>query len=408
MNNNTPITSKSYHRLNYPKLVRRLKLLIFAATAGLTSLPCKIIGQASAKAGRSSNNPRAIIFAGYGVPTKYVISGRAVYDPVAATPRSDAGKLANIIEAIRELHTNEIPRATIELCVDNQIHSVTADDEGLWQLVVDAEKQPINTGVHIVRARVVNQSLAEQAAANKAPELASNCLEHTTAASIAETGELYIIAESNAVVIITDHDDTLAESYITDKRALVAEAFGRNAAQVSAVPGVSAAFARAKQAGAALFICVSGSPLGFYERLRHFFAQHNLPIGPIILKNVSNYSLTNSVRFKIHHIGQIIDALPNASFVLVGDSGEKDPEIYRNLAQQHPGRIRSIAIRTVGKSNISTDRLREMTVFNDYVSDPDVLVKCMRNSHPASTKCREDDEGARSDYEIKNLMTVSN
>jgi len=37
------------------------------------------------------------------------------------------------------------------------------------------------------------------------------------------------------------------------------------------------------------------------------------------------------------------------SFILIGDSGQKDPGIYTRLAQDFPGRIDSIYIRKIGK-----------------------------------------------------------
>ncbi|MFI5428590.1 phosphatase domain-containing protein [Aeromicrobium sp. UC242_57] len=46
-------------------------------------------------------------------------------------------------------------------------------------------------------------------------------------------------------------------------------------------------------------------------------------------------------------IREILDLHPDLSFVLIGDSGEKDPEIYADIVRSHPGRIRAVYIREV-------------------------------------------------------------
>ena len=38
---------------------------------------------------------------------------------------------------------------------------------------------------------------------------------------------------------------------------------------------------------------------------------------------------------------------PERNFILIGDSGEADPEIYGDIARRHPGRVRAILIRNV-------------------------------------------------------------
>ena len=46
-------------------------------------------------------------------------------------------------------------------------------------------------------------------------------------------------------------------------------------------------------------------------------------------------------------IEALLAAHPARDFVLIGDSGEEDPEIYGDLARSQPGRVRHIYIRQV-------------------------------------------------------------
>ena len=50
---------------------------------------------------------------------------------------------------------------------------------------------------------------------------------------------------------------------------------------------------------------------------------------------------------KHERIAEVLDLHPRLSFVLIGDSGEKDPEIYADIVREHPGRVLAVYIREV-------------------------------------------------------------
>ncbi|TVR27681.1 MAG: DUF2183 domain-containing protein [Balneolaceae bacterium] len=52
------------------------------------------------------------------------------------------------------------------------------------------------------------------------------------------------------------------------------------------------------------------------------------------------------------------------SFILVGDSGERDPEVYREIANRYPDQIKEIIIRDViNDRQINPGRLEGMTII---------------------------------------------
>ena len=57
-------------------------------------------------------------------------------------------------------------------------------------------------------------------------------------------------------------------------------------------------------------------------------------------------------------IEPILRAYPNRDFVLVGDSGEKDPEVYGELARRFPRQIMSIHIRSVDGATRDQERIK--------------------------------------------------
>lgn len=47
-------------------------------------------------------------------------------------------------------------------------------------------------------------------------------------------------------------------------------------------------------------------------------------------------------------------------FVLVGDSGQRDPEIYSNLLREHPGRVLGIYIRDVSNTTERSEAIDKL------------------------------------------------
>jgi len=57
-------------------------------------------------------------------------------------------------------------------------------------------------------------------------------------------------------------------------------------------------------------------------------------------------------------IKPILQRYPRRRFVFVGDSGEKDPEVYGALARQYPGQVLHILIRAVDGETPDAARFR--------------------------------------------------
>ena len=77
--------------------------------------------------------------------------------------------------------------------------------------------------------------------------------------------------------------------------------------------------------------------------------------------------VTNNEHTYDHKIAQItllIQRFPHRDFILVGDSGEKDPEVYRAVREKFPHRVREIWIRdVVNDREEHPDRLTTMNVI---------------------------------------------
>lgn len=175
------------------------------------------------------------------------------------------------------------------------------------------------------------------------------------------------------VSVISDLDDTIKISNVLDKKALLANTFLR---EFSAVPGMSSVYRQWHDQGMA-FHYVSGSPWQLYPSLGSFLMQSGFPKGSFHLRSfrLKDSSFLNlfasAEEFKIPAIDAILKAYPQRSFVLVGDSGEKDPEVYGEMARRYPDQVAAVMIRNI--TNETKENVRMQEAFRDVPASQVVL-----------------------------------
>ena len=93
------------------------------------------------------------------------------------------------------------------------------------------------------------------------------------------------------------------------------------------------------------FFYVSSSPWNLHSFLSAFLDHRDFPRGPILLRDLIG---TRAGRARKHErIEEILALHPQLRFVLIGDSGERDPQIYADIVRDHPGRVLAVYIREV-------------------------------------------------------------
>ncbi len=182
------------------------------------------------------------------------------------------------------------------------------------------------------------------------------------------SGKVNLLAGAG-LSVISDVDDTVKMSQVRDRRELLANTFLR---EFRGVPGMAEAYRKWAEDGAA-FHYVSASPWQLYDPLARFLAAEGFPEGSFHLKlfrvkDSSFFSLyANPEAYKRRTIEPILKAFPGRRFVLVGDSGEKDPEVYGAIARGHPDQIVRIIIRDVTGEPAIAERYR--TAFRGVERD---------------------------------------
>src|SRR5690606_891085 len=150
------------------------------------------------------------------------------------------------------------------------------------------------------------------------------------------------------VSVVSDIDDTIKVTEVLGgKRRVLERTFLEPFEPVRGMAPRYDAWRR----GGAVFHYVSASPWHLYPLLSEFLGAHGFPAGTFHLrsfrvKDSTRFELLRSSRGrKLAAIGELLARYPGRRFVLVGDSGESDPEIYGELARRHPRQVVAIAIR---------------------------------------------------------------
>jgi len=146
--------------------------------------------------------------------------------------------------------------------------------------------------------------------------------------------------------VISDIDDTIKVTHVGQRRKLLRQTFTR---EFEPVAGMAELYARWQAAGAA-FHYVSRSPWQLYEPLAAFIAACGFPLGAFHLRHFrwrqgSTLRADADRDLKQRIIQEMITTFPERRFVLVGDSGERDPEVYAEIARAFPDQTQAVLIR---------------------------------------------------------------
>ena len=144
--------------------------------------------------------------------------------------------------------------------------------------------------------------------------------------------------------VISDIDDTILETGVQRVGHMIRQTFTGSALTRTAFPGAPDLY-RDLAAEANPVFYVSSSPWNLHAFLVAFLRHRGFPMGSVLLRDLLGASAGREQ--KTGRIREVLDLHPQLQFVLVGDSGEKDPEIYSDIVRAYPGRILAVYIREV-------------------------------------------------------------
>jgi phosphatidate phosphatase APP1 len=265
------------------------------------------------------------------------LSGRVLEDE-GFTPSGNADSTwQNLISMYKRFETDEVPGARIRALFQGVETEVIADQEGYFSLEINPAR-PLDSRPW----QEVELELLEPLSRD--------------GQTVRATAQVLVPAATARFGIISDVDDTIISTNVTNKLKMILTVILLNEHTRKPFKGV-AAFYRALQKGASgsddnPIFYVSGSAWNLYTLLVEFLKVQEIPIGPLLLRDFGDRLLLSSNEqhgHKMTNIRRLLRTFPDLSFVLIGDSGEQDPEIYRAVVKEYPKRIRVIYIRSVDR-----------------------------------------------------------
>ena len=183
-------------------------------------------------------------------------------------------------------------------------------------------------------------------------------LELVQPVEIVTAAEIFLPPSHCRYVVISDIDDTVIETGVANKLRMLWNLFMQGPRSRVAFPGI-AALLQALHCGASgheqnPMLYVSRGPWSIHDTLDEFFNLHRIPVGPILFLREWGLTLQRPLPrraqdHKLELIRNMLALYRDLPFILIGDSGQRDPEIYTQVVHEHPGRVLAIYIRKVSR-----------------------------------------------------------
>lgn len=276
-------------------------------------------------------------YRGYGSRDRVFLIGRVFRQPhFGASWREDRLR-RDLIDLIRRLLRKPIVGAHIRIRYKDTNTVVHTDRHGYFRVDMELGTMPSDVSWHEMELSL-DKPVDECA---------------TT------TGEFFTPLPSARYGVISDIDDTVVYTGVANTVMMMCRLFAQGAESRVVFPGVPALY-QAFHAGRdddeenPLFY-VSRAPWSIYQVLVEVFRRNRLPYKPILILREWGMKRGSLLprRAKAHKhdaIRHILEIYPDMRFVLVGDSGQRDPEIYSDILREYPGRVLGIYIRDVSNT----------------------------------------------------------
>ena len=276
-------------------------------------------------------------YRGFGNERELYLLGRVLERRNVAGPQDDHTAWDNIRYMYRRFRTAEIPDCRVQARFQGRTVETLTDAEGYYELRMPLSDTPLDQERlwHQVELELLDEIVPDQG-------------------KVTTTGEVLVPPRDSAFGVISDVDDTIVKSHATDLLKLIRITLLHNARTRMMLPGVGA-FYRALQRGPTgemlnPFFYVSSSAWNLYDLLADFLDHNGIPAGPILLRDLGfdrDKFIKTGHSHKLEKIEQILSICAGLNFVLIGDEGQKDAQIYRQVVLDFPGRVRVIYIREV-------------------------------------------------------------
>ena len=259
--------------------------------------------------------PLVVGFTGYGGPGWARVLARVLLAPPDTRPRQ-----VTLGRGWRRFLSAGVADVPVTVTVGGRTHEVTSGRGGYLDTVLEADLEP---GWGEARFDIAGR-------------------EPSTAA-------LRVVDPAAGLGLVSDIDDTVIVTALPRPLLAAWNTFVRHETTRSPVPGMAALYAEvlAAHADAPVFYLSTG-PWNVAKVLEQFLDRHGYPAGPMLMTDwgpTTQGWFRSGQEHKRRELRRLLADLPHLAWLLVGDDGQHDPQIYAELAEEAPDRVRAVAIR---------------------------------------------------------------
>lgn len=278
---------------------------------------------------------RILPYQGYGTPEWIYLKGRVLQKEGIKPLAEDASLWKNLINMSRRFESDEIPHAKVQVSIGDCQQDVFANEEGFFEARLKPASLACSQLWQSIHLQLLDPPPRKQSA-------------------VTASGEAIVVSKTAKVGVISDIDDTVVYTAANDPLKMVRIAYLGNEHSRRPFEGVASFYQALQQGteneGNPIFY-VSSSAWNMYDLFAKFMDLNDIPNGPILLRDIE-LSPANLLSFehqshKREQIDPVLEAFPDLPFILIGDSGQKDAEIYSQIVKDYPNRILGIYIRNV-------------------------------------------------------------
>ncbi|RDV13941.1 DUF2183 domain-containing protein [Pontibacter diazotrophicus] len=323
------------------------------------------------------NRPLHIVtYRSYGTPTRLYVKGRVLVNKGITRSEENDTLWENILNMYRRFESDEIPNARVQLTQEEQHYEITTDMEGYFVLNIEP-KVPLQLDDiwHKIDIKLIDAPVEFEG-------------------EISEPAYVLVPPPDAEYGIISDIDDTIIRTGATSLLETGRNVLLNNAHTRIPFHGVSQ-FYRSLQLGRNgkrnnPFFYVSSSPWNTYDLLYHFLELNEIPQGPLLLRDFGidekKFLSSDHMSHKYKEIANLLVTYPKLNFILIGDSGQQDAQIYSEVVKNHPGRIMAIYIRDV---KIATRTEIVTTIVDELKQSGEVEMLLVKDTAAAAEHAAE-------------------
>lgn len=267
-------------------------------------------------------------YAGYGGPgwvrvfARTLLAAPEVGDedlPGAGAAAQAGAPTASAVRGWRSFATAQVAGAELEVRVGGRTHRVRTDRGGYLDVRLDSDLEP---GWHDVEL---------------------------SAGGASATAPVHVIAPDVRWGVVSDVDDTVVVTRLPRMFVAAWNTLVRHENAREPVAGMAGLYARLLGGRTDMpVVYLSTGAWNAAPAIGRFLRRFGYPPGPMLL---TDWGPTNTGWFRSgrqHKLGQLrrlMDEFPQIRWVLVGDDGQHDPQIYASAAAHRPAHVRAILIR---------------------------------------------------------------